>query len=255
MAVFVPIRRFPSLLAIAALVSGCVLFVPSAKVGGEHCGFAGRDTSCGTCVAARCTAAVDACCEDASCGGIIKDLESCSAEQGASCDRLGNATDSEGAHRDLSACVAKECREVCANATPSNLTKCTPAYVASVDACKCSVGAQPNNTACTTVGHPNLRCCAPPGWPGGPALECTCLTIICSAIGGGCQCELTALDDNGRDTECKGGKFCCANASLATCSCGDRACLPQEDVVPACNITRLGCRNGEQPVESCSTSR
>ena len=247
-------RLYASLAIVGVLVSGCVLIVPSAKLGGDHCGFAGRDTSCGTCVAAKCTAAVDACCEDASCGGIIKDLESCSREQGATCDRLGNPADADGVHRDLSACVIKECREVCAaSASPSSDTQCKPAYVSSVDACTCKRSTQPNSVACTSIAHPNLRCCAPSGWPG-PALECSCLTIICTAIAGGCQCELTALDDQGRDTECKGGKFCCANASTATCSCGDKACLPQEEIVPSCNIDRLGCHNGEHRVDSCSTS-
>lgn len=243
-----------SLLALSALVSGCVLIVPSARLGGPHCGFAGKDTSCGTCVAAKCTEEVDACCADESCGGIIEDLERCSTQQSASCDRLVNASEGDGVHRELSACVAKQCRDVCASASPSSLTQCKPAYVSSVDACTCKQSAQPNGIPCTSAGHPNLRCCAPTGWPG-PALECSCLTIICVPIGGGCQCQLTDKDDQGRDTRCKAGAHCCANASTATCSCSDKACLPQDTEVTECNIDQLGCSNGEHQVESCSTPK
>lgn len=234
-----------------ALLSGCVLIVPNAKLGGAHCGFAGKDTSCGTCVAAKCGPSVDACCADESCGGIIKDLESCSAG-GAGCDRLVTPAEGDGVHRELSACVVKECRDVCASASPSSGTQCKPAYVSSVDACTCKASAQPNDVACTSVAHPNLLCCAPTGWPG-PALECKCLTVICVAIAGGCQCQLTDKDDMGRDTSCKAGAHCCANASTAQCSCSERACLPQETEVPECNISRLACSPGEHQVESCST--
>jgi hypothetical protein len=258
---FVPIHRhrpYASLLAISALVlvtfPACVLIVPTSSPGGPHCGFAGRDTSCGTCVAAKCIEAVDACCADESCGGIIKDLESCSALQGSSCDRLGNASDSDGVHRELSACVAKQCHEVCASATPSNLTQCKPAYITSVDACSCELSTTPNSDVCTSVGHPNLRCCAPTGWPG-PALRCNCQAIICLPIAGGCQCQLTDKDDQGRQTECKGGKHCCSNPMTVTCSCGDQACLPQDTEVPSCTIDQLACKSGEHQVESCSAPK
>jgi len=242
-------------LAVAALVAvgapGCVLVLPMASVGGAHCGFAGKSTSCGACVAEKCTAAVDACCFDDACGDIIKDLETCSTQQGPSCDRLGSASDSDGVHRDLSTCVAKECRAACMGSAPSNLTECKPAYVTSVNACSCQITAAPNGNGCTSVAHPTLRCCAPTGWPG-PALRCDCRAIICLPIAGGCQCQLTDKDDQGRDTECRGGKHCCADASTASCACGDQACLPQDTEVPSCTIEQLGCGRGEQQVESCS---
>jgi hypothetical protein len=247
-------RRVACLLAIGMLVSGCVLIVPSATLGGAHCGFAGRDTSCGTCVAAKCASAVDACCTDESCGGIIKDLESCSAKGDSTCDRLVNAPEGDGVHRELSACVVKECRDLCASVSPSSLTQCKPAYVSSVDACTCTSSTQPNNVSCTSVAHPNLRCCAPSGWPG-PALECSCLTIICIPAIGGCICQLTDKDDQGRDTHCKAGTRCCANPGTGSCICGDRQCAPQEKEVTECNIDALGCTHGEHQVDSCSTPR
>jgi hypothetical protein len=138
--------------------------------------------------------------------------------------------------------------------SPTSLTQCKPAYVTSVDACTCTSSSPANGVACTSVAHPNLRCCAPSGWPG-PALQCSCLTVICVAILGGCQCQLTDKDDQGRDTHCKAGTHCCANAGTASCACADRQCLPQETEVTECTIDALGCSGGEKQVESCSTPR
>ena len=247
-------KRLSVPILLLAITSGCVLLVPSAKLGGPHCGFAGKDTSCGTCVAANCIDAVDACCAEESCGGIIKDLESCSVDNGASCERLGNAAEGDGIHRELSSCVVKKCRDVCASVSSSSVTQCKPAYVSSVDACSCLTSSPSNSVACTSVGHPNLRCCAPSGWPG-PALQCNCRAIICLPIGGGCLCELTDKDDQGRTTECKGGKHCCANSATVSCSCSDQACAPQETEVASCAIDQLGCPAGEHEVASCSGPR
>lgn len=242
------------------VVSGCVLIVPTGRAGGVHCGFAGRETSCGTCMAAHCGAAVDACCGDDACGGIITDLEGCSVSQGtegASCDRLLNAPEGNGVHRDLSTCAKQECRDVCTPVAPGSRTACKPAYASSVDACTCSASSPPNGTSCTSVGHPNLKCCAPAGWPAQAALECNCLTIICPSIIGGCQCQLSRQDDNNRPTTCDSvaGKPCCENVSNATCSCTDKSCLDTEKEVPTCTIANLHCSNGEKDVGTCSASK
>lgn len=237
----------------AALASGCVLFVPFADPGGAHCKVAGADTACGTCIAAECIDLVDACCFDDKCGGIVKDVETCSTKNDATCDRLQSVTDSAGVHHDLSACVSSKCKDVCAAVATGSLTKCTPAYVTSVDACSCEESTTPNNVVCTTVDHPKLRCCAPHGWPG-PALACNCLSISCATLGDGCQCELTGIDDQGRAALCK-GDHCCIDSTGTMCSCGSRACLVNQTAVPTCTIDQLGCGDGEDKVDTCSARK
>jgi hypothetical protein len=246
----VGLRRPSAYLSIVILASGCVLAVPSASAGGSHCRFAGAETACGACIRAECIDSVDACCFDDECGGIIADVDRC-ATSGA-CGRVLDAAEGGGAHRPLSECVARACGTACAGAA-ANVTSCKPAYATSVDACSCEPSSKPNDAICTEQGHPRLRCCAPPGWPG-PALRCDCLAIICVPIADGCQCELSGIDDLGRATECN-GVHCCANASLNTCACSSRACLPQETEVSTCTLDELGCPSGTSHVTTCSVPK
>jgi hypothetical protein len=83
---------------VGALLSACILVVPSARPGGPHCKFAGIESPCGQCVAESCIEAVDSCCVDDACGGVIADLESCSTQRTQSCATLTNADDAYGAH-------------------------------------------------------------------------------------------------------------------------------------------------------------
>lgn len=239
-----------SLAALAASAAACVLVVPSGEPSGPHCAFAGADTPCGRCLREQCIAAVDPCCKDDSCGGAIADVEACAARGDESCARLASLWDKTGAERDLSACVAGPCGDVCRATSGGGLTRCRPAYVTSKDACTCEVSDAPNATACTSVGHPALRCCAPEGWPG-PALACDCLAVICLPLNDGCTCQLSTMDDRGRPTECD-GEHCCVDATGFSCSCGSRACAPNETEVPSCGIDQLGCAAGRHEVASCS---
>jgi hypothetical protein len=250
----VPIQRFTaSVVAVAALVSGCVLVVPFADPGGPHCGFAGADSPCGKCITAQCIDSVDACCSNDACGGIIVDLESCATKVGASCDRLQNTGDDNGAHRDVSMCVASKCQSEC-SLPVTNLSHCGLAYLTSVDACSCDVSTAPNGVACTQVGHPRLRCCAPDGWPG-PALSCDCTAIICFSSGDGCTCELNAMDGNGRPTTCSTPSGHCCVSRDASCTCGQAECLPTDTPVVSCTLDALKCTGGRHQVESCTVPK
>jgi hypothetical protein len=201
-------------------------------------------------VAESCIEAVDSCCVDDACGGVIADLESCSTQRTQSCATLTNADDADGAHRNLSTCVAKSCAEACGSPGAANVTECQGAYVTSVEACTCELGSKPNSTPCTEAGHPKLRCCAPAAWPG-PALSCECLTIICVSISDGCMCQLTAMDDSGRAAECS-GTHCCFDPNANQCKCGSRECLLGETAVDSCTVEQLGCPQGRHHVDTCS---
>ncbi len=242
-----PTRSILAILAVSA--SACILVVPSVEPGGPHCAFAGSETACGACIRTSCADQVDPCCKDDACGGVIADVEACAARRDESCARVQSLSDRDGAHRALSSCVATHCAEACAPPA-KNVTRCKPAYVTSKNACTCDVDGPPNEIACTTAGHPMLRCCAPDGWPG-PALACDCLAIICVPIGDGCLCQLSAMDDRGRPTECR-GTHCCADPGGASCQCGSEPCLAKDVEVAACNLDALRCGNGRKQVDACS---
>lgn len=230
------------------LLSACILVVPSAEPGGPRCRFAGIESTCGQCLADRCAAAVDACCLDDACGGVIADVESCAAGTAEACTRLADPNDRGGVHAELSTCVASQCSAPCGFAR--NVTRCKRPYATSIDTCECEIGPEPNDVECTEVGHPNLRCCAPDGWPA-PVRTCECLEILCVATGGGCLCQLTPMDDRDRSTECN-GTTCCYDPMLNSCSCGASPCRPDETQVPTCTIDQIACRPGLHRVESCT---
>lgn len=242
-------------MVLGAAASACILAVSLPDAGGPHCGFAGGDTACGRCLKERCSAAVDGCCFEDQCGGVVSDLEGCTTLAGDACGRLVDPNDRGGAHRELSECVAKECTTACGIASKKNVTRCERAYVTSVEACRCEIGDDklPNDTACTEIGHPRLRCCAPDGWPG-PVRACECLRIICVAAGAGCLCQLTATDDQNRPTECTGA-ICCADPAESSCNCGTVPCANGEKQVAKCTIDALECGPGKRRVESCSVPR
>lgn len=241
--------------AMGALASACILAVPFSEPGGAHCRFAGFESECGRCVADRCTAAVDGCCFDDTCGGVISDLETCATTPSEACSRVSDPSDRGGLHADLSTCIAKECTASCRLPLPPslrNITRCQRAYVTSVEACECEIGPTANDTECTEVGHPGLRCCAPDNWPG-PVRSCECRKIICVAAGAGCLCQLSPIDDNNRATECTGEK-CCYDPMSNRCSCGSAPCTGPEKPVPSCTIAQLGCDQGHR-VEACSVPK
>lgn len=241
------------MVGLGAVASACILALPLAEPGGAHCRFAGIESECGRCVAARCSAAVDACCFGDTCGGVISDVDTCATNADAGCAPLADPHDRGGLHADLSTCLAKECATSCRlspdAAAPRNVTRCQRSYVTSVETCQCEIGPAPNDTACTEVGHPGLRCCAPEGWPG-PVRSCECLKIICVPLAVGCLCQLSPMDDQNRATECTGEK-CCYDPIGNTCSCGSVACRPEEKQVTSCTIEQLVCDQGRHRVEAC----
>jgi hypothetical protein len=240
-----------------SFLGACVLAVDFAPAGGAHCKFAGVDSECGRCVADKCSVAVDACCFDDSCGGVIHDVEGCAAKSTARCAHLADASDRGGAHAALSSCVESQCASPCGAAPPApphNVTHCGPSYVSSVETCECQIGQDPaNDTECTEVGHPGLRCCAPDGWPG-QVRTCECKKVICVGTGDGCLCELGAMDDQNRPVECT-GTSCCYDPMLNSCTCGSVACRPEETKVAACNIGVLGCEGGLHHVDTCTVPK
>jgi hypothetical protein len=243
-------------MGLAALASACIVTVPFADAGGAHCRFAGSESDCGRCVADHCAAAVDACCFDDACGGVISDLDTCATTTNDACVRVADPADRGGLHGELSTCVAKDCAAACRLPPPPavrNVTRCQRAYVTSIAACECEIGPTANDTDCTEVGHPGLRCCAPEGWPG-PVRSCECRQIICIAAGAGCLCQLSPMDDNNRATTCS-GETCCYDPKTNDCSCGTIPCANSEQKVPTCTIAQLGCGQGTHHVEACSVPK
>lgn len=246
-------RRFIGL-GLAFSLTACALFVPTALPDESRCNFAGITNTCGQCAAKRCGQAVDACCLDQSCGGLIVDLEGCATQGREGCTTLSSAaTEGDPSRRALGACVARECADACFTSSVDNATRCAPAYVTSVEACTCELSDTPNDKPCTEVGHPRLRCCAAAAWPG-PALSCECLAVICTPVDDGCLCQLSAMDDNARPAECE-GDTCCFDPRLNECRCGSAACLPTETRVAACTVDQLGCSGSRRRVETCTVGK
>lgn len=252
------VRAHFAILCVACVISACIFVVPSSDVGGVHCAFSGAESDCGRCLAQRCGAEVDACCLDDSCGGVISDVETCATKTDESCVRVASASDRGGAHSQLSKCVATGCATACqfdpdALGGPSNnLTRCKRSYVTSVEACECEIGPTPNDFPCTEIGHPNLLCCAPDDWPT-TVRTCDCLRIICVPITTGCHCQLSAIDDQDRATECT-GDICCKDPMYGSCDCGPAPCAPGQEKVSSCTLAALSCGSGLHRITACSVA-
>lgn len=227
-------------------IVGCILFV-SPETLGEHCGFAGRDTDCGKCVATRCQNDVDACCREDACTATLVSLEGCASARDERCNATREARGAGGAAGALATCVASRCGGVCAKMTGESKTRCSEPSLIKGRGCTCELGAPGTDFACNTTVFPETVCCAPQGWPG-PGLECSCLPIGCLPTNDGCICS--RIDYEGPGATCS-GDICCSG--FGGCHCGaTKACESSQKKVPSCALPQIGCPQGQKQLASCS---
>jgi hypothetical protein len=224
------------LVAIAACLGGCILFV-SPHESGDRCVFQGERTACGGCLLAHCATAINAACSDAP---VIGSMEECAASGDTACDRIPAS--------EVATCLKTKCAALCYPKVGLSQTRCTDSFVSPGLACSCQTGSAPNDLACTSVIYPRTRCCAPVAWPG-PALECACNAVTCVPTSDGCSCILGDNLDSTTAEECR-GPHCCAIEDR--CQCRVRACSGGEREVAACNKAQLACPNGTTEVSACS---
>jgi hypothetical protein len=207
---------------------------------------------CGRCVQRRCQKEVDACCGDGACGGLLAEVESCAAMNDAHCTSVQMAaTSSEGARRDLAACVAARCRGACETALPSSSTSCVETTFGVGHACTCKPesDAPKNSYRCDPTTFPETRCCSSPGWPS-PGNSCTCYAVSCGTFGDGCMCFLADAYDPSGTTRCT-GPICCRTDH--NCVCGSRSCEADAIRVASCSVDTTPCEPGSVPrPEGCS---
>ncbi|CAN5925209.1 hypothetical protein BH11MYX4_BH11MYX4_19840 [soil metagenome] len=228
-------------------LAGCILLV-SPDDYGEHCGFRGQDTTCGTCLATKCRAALDACCRDDGCAPTLSIVERCATGDQAACASAESEESAASPTRiALARCLVDGCQTTCRTGTPTrSITQCSVPAFGRGQACTCVVSASPNDTACNEQAFPNTVCCAPSGWPGA-SLRCSCRAFDCQPTSDGCLCALT--DGASEGTQC-GGAICCLDHDV--CQCGSRPCLAADQQVPSCDFSKVGCAVGQQRVTSCA---
>jgi hypothetical protein len=240
-------------LVATALLAGCVLLVDvPANDFAAHCAFAGRGSDCGKCLVQRCQSALDACCGDGWCGGLMAQVEGCAATGDARCSAVrAAAASAQGDAAKLAACLAEPCRGACAPISGTSSSHCGDTRFGLGTACACTVGtaALPANTyACDSQTFPDTRCCAPATWPS-VGTECSCLAVSCGPVRDGCSCFLSDAFDPSATRECR-GDFCCQTASA--CRCGSQPCTGSEVAVASCGAATTPCAAKTVTLDRCS---
>jgi hypothetical protein len=228
-------------------LGGCILLVSPATYG-EHCGFQGEETTCGTCLATKCRAAIDACCRDEGCDRTLSIVEACASGDQAACASADSETSAASQTRiALARCLVDGCQTTCRTGVPTNsITQCAVPTFGRGQTCTCTVSAMPNETACNEKAFPNTVCCAPSGWPAA-GQRCSCRSFDCQPTSDGCLCSLQ--DGASEGTQCS-GTICCLDHD--TCQCGAKPCLSDDLRVPSCDFAGIGCAVGQQRVTSCA---
>jgi hypothetical protein len=221
-----------SVLSVLSVV-GCILAV-SPETYGDRCRFAGEGTQCGSCVRTACQAEVNAECD----GDALRAVESCAARHDASCGTIPDGP--------LAACVKTRCAGVCTVLAGTSETHCEEPPLGAGSACTCTQGGVANDAVCDSAAYPQTICCAPKGWPA-PGLACSCRPVSCNATTDGCFCSL--VTNTPVQSACS-GFACCAERDA--CTCRAKGCYPFETQVPTCDVTVLGCADGQVRVASCS---
>jgi len=246
-------------LAVAALLTGCILVV-SPSDHGEHCRFEGEGSACGACLRDRCEALVDRCCGEGC--SALGALDRCARGEGGACEALAVASAGSAAEasatRDLAACVTERCAAVCRTFAGTSETRCQEPAFGRGETCACatpSEAAGANDFECSPAAYPGTVCCAPSSWPAA-GQECTCLPFSCTSTPDGCACGLSESPPTSESRSCR-ARHCCARAD--TCVCRDKACFDLEEEVDGCQVPAPenlgGCKAGQRRVESCSIRR
>lgn len=242
--------RVGSVVVVLAL-AGCAFAVDPATYG-ERCVMRGRDTECGACLENRCQPAVDACCLDESCDGLLDVVERCASAHDESCDEVRRvAGSSGGARKALAACASERCRGHCERGPDLTTSVCTETRFGYQGACACKPGtsdAPANRYQCDAARFPGTRCCASSDWPSA-GNQCACLFVNCSSVRDGCSCFLTDTFDPDAERQC-GGAVCCQSAR--SCRCGTSACAEDETPVESCNALTTPCTAQSVRVDRCS---
>jgi len=227
---------------LACLLGGCVLLV-TPDPGGEHCQFAGEDTTCGKCARAQCQVAIDDACGAAD-EEVLTALEDCALNRGPRCHTLLSSTT-----RPLATCLEKRCSGACAPRPFPSTTRCAPLPVGDGRECSCTTAQPATDYVCSEAAIARTICCAPRGWPA-EGLSCSCLPLNCSPTPTGCSCFLAFYGTSG---ESCAGEICCAVG--ATCRCSTKECAPGTVRVDRCDVSKVSCETGQDRVSSCTVPR
>lgn len=235
-----------AVVALAVLACGCILLV-SPDAGGEHCHFAAEDSTCGSCIKARCQDAVDKACR-AGRDNVLANVDGCTTARDARCTTLLGDTSSAQAS-ELATCVRTACPGACAPAPGTSTTRCIPEPFGDGRACSCSLASPANTFICAEAALRDTICCAPLAWPGA-GLSCSCQPLGCASNKAGCACFLS---NYAPESEVCTGMHCCATPTSCTCSSA-RDCRGEEHPVDAgtCTIAEVACGDGQKRVPSCS---
>lgn len=248
-----------ALAAVIVAANGCVLVVGSSSFGGT-CHFQGDTTSpCGECIAKSCQAAVNSCCNDHACSGVLSSLDRCGLTSVCTLDDPSGG--SSGTADALRACVASSCNGVCVAFSTggdaggggreggtggSGSATCDQI---GTDDCYCSYAGPGagNGTVCGPTSVENAVCCGDIDWPD-RELHCSCQRFACAATtNGGCDCY---VGKSGNLDSCT-GDYCCAFGG--SCQCGPDPCSSVDTQVPSCTADVAGCSgSSEQRKASCA---
>ncbi len=234
------------------LVTGSCVLIVDPSAGGAHCVLTPAGSDCATCLASRCTAEVDRCCMEGSCGGIVPLFEQCTRTHDESCGRLRTRTASPDANEARAAtCAVENCGGVCGERAGRPLTECSTSH-SGESTCECLFGGRATTELeCSESAFPATHCCSSPGWPAA-GLTCACIPFVCNPSGTGCFCSLNEFASPGYQPTCgKKGMICCAYGGTCKCGLSDK-CGPSEHQVETCTIDTVDCPTDQERTPSCS---
>jgi hypothetical protein len=222
-----------------------------------------------------CQAAVNACCDDATCSTGLSYLDGCASGDSSSCVVLveGGQYANSPPFAMMGACVGLHC-SMCSLGTGIPIPGFDAGFDAGMDAgmdtapplqgpscdmadgtCFCEIETSPtSSTACTPTMFDNGICCADANWPNA-GTSCTCSPFSCNVYSTGCDCSAEYDPASSQPVSACGGMTCCvdnSNDGLCTCSTDGSCDGSDQSQVGECAPSNTGCGGSQVWVGSCS---
>jgi hypothetical protein len=116
-------------------------------------------------------------------------------------------------------------------------------FSATLCSCAQGGGTEPCNEQSVSQGI----CCSHPQTGPDNAYGCYCRRYACASTSLGCHCGASV---EGTGTDCD-GEICCRSIDTGFCSCGEYACLPDQEQVDSCGRDSVTCSEGGTRVTDC----
>lgn len=231
----------------------------------RHCYLeASTANACGRCLSSACQAAIDGCCGDETCSGVMDLVDGCASDGSEPCEAIVSSGHPLAAP--LATCLTTNCAEACGlaesastgaqgSAASSSTGMAVPQLSCSTsdDTCSCQLTttSQVGNAVCNESSFGGASCCAHSQYPQKGSCRCTRARCERNFQTDTCRCA-SSIDGPNVGTACGVYTHCCQSKFGLGCACHSYVCADYDVEVDECTSQTLGCSSSEVEVSTCS---